>query len=87
MTKTYRVGDTIVRDGQTYVFDGLQSYVTKAGKSVYLRLWRTKCLTCGKPFIATSNRSARTEMNRRCEVHKRPGHKPSNRERAKLDAR
>lgn len=62
--------------GQTYVAVDLRPYERQDGTLTTLVVWRSRCARCDKPFeLQTPLGAARFEPNRRCQKHKRPGHR------------
>lgn len=67
-----------VRDyrGQAYTLSGLFLRQRKDGTMATILQWTSPCADCGEPFICTTPAgSGRFQPNRRCQKHKRPGHR------------
>lgn len=62
--------------GQTYEAVLAEPYICRDGRETHLIVWQSHCATCGEPFtFKTAIYATRFEPNRRCQKHKRPGHR------------
>lgn len=68
----------MVRDyqGQRYVEVDRRLRSRRDGSQSVLIVWQSLCPVCGEPFkFTTPERAEKFQPNRRCQVHKRPGHR------------
>lgn len=62
--------------GQTYEVVGRFLRERRDGTTAEILRWQSACADCGEPFeITTPARSSKFQPNRRCQRHKRPGHR------------
>jgi hypothetical protein len=62
--------------GQTYTMEGRFEHQRRDGSMTTVLQWVSHCAECGAPFtFTTPAASAKFEPNRRCQKHKRPGHR------------
>lgn len=62
--------------GQRYAVTGTFQRERRDGTLATILEWTSQCADCGEPFtITTPAASAKFEPNRRCQKHKRPGHR------------
>lgn len=62
--------------GQRYQLVGLRAHCRADGSMTTLAEWNSRCAECGAPFqIRVPARASKFQPNRRCQRHKRPGHK------------
>jgi hypothetical protein len=67
-----------MRGGQKYRYDGLSEYMTQREdppRYVYLARVTTRCADCGQAFEFKTTKSNlhAGALNRRCDLHKKPG--------------
>jgi len=62
--------------GQRYTVADTCERERSNGTLATIIVWRSICANCGAPFaISTPARAATFKPNRRCQRHKRPGHR------------
>ena len=62
--------------GQAYTMAGRIEHQRQDGTMTTLLQWESHCAECGALFtFKTPAASAKFEPNRRCQDHKRPGHR------------
>lgn len=62
--------------GQAYTVTGSFERERRDGTLATILQWTSHCPECGEPFtITTPAASAKFQPNRRCQKHKRPGHR------------
>lgn len=62
--------------GQFYRLIDNEPHTCRDGRETLLGLWETECAVCGESFLfRIPLRASRFEPNRRCQKHKRPGHR------------
>jgi hypothetical protein len=62
--------------GQAYTVTGTFQRQRKDGTTATVLEWTSHCAECGAPFtFTTPAASAKFQPNRRCQTHKRPGHR------------
>lgn len=62
--------------GQRYTVTGSFERERRDGTTAIILQWTSHCADCGKAFTFTSPAaSAKFAPNRRCQKHKRPGHR------------
>lgn len=66
------IGTTIALDDQVYELIAIEPHVRKDGVSTLLLVWSTSCAYCADPMLVRSGLHV-AALNRRCDVHKRPG--------------
>ncbi len=70
------VGETLSYKGQLYTAVSSYERDRKDGSTALILTWASACATCGAPFTMTTPASSKKfEPNRRCQKHKRPGHR------------
>jgi hypothetical protein len=64
-------------DGQRYEMVGERPYIRRDGRETLVIVWRSHCAQCGAEFTISTPNSSRAKFmpNRRCQKHKRPGHR------------
>ncbi len=67
----------LVIRGQIYERTLDRLHLTRDGRLVLVAGLRSRCATCGRSFefTATEHAIAKGWVNRRCQVHKKPGSK------------
>jgi hypothetical protein len=67
---------TRLHNGQWYVEVERFEHVCRNGRTTELIRWRSQCAECGSDFTFSAPANSRKfEPNRRCQKHKRPGHR------------
>lgn len=70
------IGDTLDHKGQVYTVVASFERNRRDGTKAAILEWRSNCAQCGAPFtFTTPAASSKFEPNRRCQTHKRPGHR------------
>ena len=65
-----------MHNGQAYEFVAPRRHIRRDGSETLLAIWRSHCPQCGEAFLSTTPAQAsKFSPNRRCQVHKRPGHR------------
>jgi hypothetical protein len=71
-----RMGAARDHRGQAYVVTGSLERQRKDRSTATVLEWTSHCADCGAPFtFTTPAASGKFEPNRRCQKHKRPGHR------------
>jgi hypothetical protein len=69
------LGTELTLDGQFYVLVEHEPYRRQTdGEMTTLLIWHTECAECLAPFRCQSTVRVGS-LNRRCQTHKRPGHR------------
>ena len=63
------------RSGQEYELLGEEPHRRRDGKMTTLRVWLTRCATCGQETVVKTPNGGSFVPSRRCEEHRRPGFK------------
>ena len=75
-----------IYDGQSYHLAGSEPYTRLDGGKTTLSVWHSNCPVCGAPFeVRTPAGSSKFQPNRRCQRHKRPGHRVNPRRNQRPD--
>ncbi|MDP3675255.1 MAG: hypothetical protein Q8R44_09180 [Novosphingobium sp.] len=62
--------------GQRYTVVGEFTRPRRDGTEATILTWASNCADCGEPFMLTTPAaSSKFQPNRRCQRHKRPGHR------------
>jgi len=71
-----KIGAKRTARGQEYRCIDTELYLTLDERYVDLFVLESECATCGRryTFKTTRNQIKRGKLNRRCEMHRRPGH-------------
>ena len=70
-------------DGQRYDLVRTEPYTRTDGSQTELSVWQSECPVCGEAFeVRTPKRARKSEPNRRCGKHKRPGVRVNRRHKA-----
>lgn len=65
-----------LHDGQWYVECGRLPYARRDGTETTLVRWLSQCAECGGEFtFSTPISSKKFQPNRRCRIHRQPGHR------------
>jgi hypothetical protein len=70
-----KIGSSVKKDRQRYYYVGFEDYENRFGHCSELIVLRSRCAECGAPFrfMTTPGQIKRRALNRRCDVHKKPG--------------
>ena len=70
------MNETRAYRGQTYRVIGSFQRRRRDGTMATILSWASPCAECGEPFtFTTPASSSKFQPNRRCQKHKRPGHR------------
>lgn len=70
------IGQARLYHGQRYVAVAISPYQRRDGSKTALVTWQSNCPQCGQPFhCKTPILATKFQPNRRCQLHKRPGHR------------
>lgn len=70
----FKLGDTIVKNDQTYRVVNFQPYIKYDGSQIELACFVSCCADCGQAYEFKLPQGAmKFEPKRRCDKHKKPG--------------
>lgn len=69
------LGTVLSLGDQDYVLIGVDPHLRLDGSTTSLCVWQSHCAQCGTPYVCRSPLRIHS-LNRRCDIHKRPGFRP-----------
>jgi hypothetical protein len=85
-TRSPPIGLVLLIDDQRYELVTTEPYQRADGEWTSVLIWRSACVDCGAPFTFTTSKAVPRWLNRRCELHKKPGNKVKHASRASAEA-
>jgi hypothetical protein len=71
--KVPTLGTSVLLKGQPFTLTTVRPYTRADGEPSQLLEWEAPCWECGEPFTTSNTLEGSSWLNRRCQVHRRPG--------------